>query len=75
MDETEVGGSVSVSNRSYVEFWRAMKRSKHIARRHFYIRDMVEAMQLTVPLVGTADNEADFFTKPVPPHTFFRRPT
>ena len=48
------------------------KRSKHIARRHFYIRDMVEAMQLTVPLVGTADNEADFFTKPVPPHTFFR---
>ena len=32
LDETEVGGSVSVSNRSYVEFWRAMKRSKHIAQ-------------------------------------------
>ena len=48
------------------------KRTKHIARRHFYVRDMVEAMQLTVPYVSTADNEADFFTKPVPPHTFHR---
>ena len=39
------------------------KRSKHIARRHFYIRDMVEAMELTVPFVRTDDNIADMLTK------------
>ena len=45
-------------------------RSKHIERRHFYIRDMVEAQEIVVPLVGTADNDADFFTKPLPPKRF-----
>ena len=35
------------------------RRSKHIARRHFYIRDMVEAMELTVPFVRTDDNISD----------------
>ena len=39
------------------------KRSKHIARRHFYVRDMVEAMELTVPFVRTDDNIADMLTK------------
>ena len=39
------------------------KRSKHIARRHFYVRDMVEAMELTVPYVRTDDNVADILTK------------
>ena len=38
-------------------------RSKHIARRHFYIRDMVEAMELTVPYVHTDDNISDMLTK------------
>ena len=47
------------------------KRSKHIERRHFYIRDMVEAMELRVPLVGTADNYADMLTKPLPPNVFY----
>ena len=28
-------------------------RSKHIERRHSYIRDMVEAQEIIVPLVGT----------------------
>ena len=37
-------------------------RSKHIARRHFFIRDMVEAQEVVVPLVSTDDNDADFFT-------------
>ena len=41
------------------------KKSKHIARRHFYIRDMVEAMELTVPYVRTDDNVADILTKPL----------
>ena len=35
------------------------RRSKHIARRHFYIRDMVEAMELTVPFVRTDDSISD----------------
>ena len=41
-------------------------RCKHIARRHFFVRECVENMQLRVPFVGTADNQADFFTKPLP---------
>ena len=45
-------------------------RSKHIARRHFFVRDMVEAQEIVVPLVGTKDNDADFFTKPLPPKRF-----
>ena len=46
------------------------KRSKHIARRHFYIRDMVEAMELTVPYVRTDDNIADMLTKQLPSARF-----
>ena len=47
------------------------KRSKHIERRHFYIRDMVEAMELVVPYVPTDENIADFLTKPLRPDLFF----
>ena len=47
-------------------------RSKHIKRRHFYVRDMVEAGELVVPLVRTDDNAADFFTKPMPPDKFIK---
>ena len=47
-------------------------RSKHIKRRHFYVRDMVEAHELVVPLVKTDDNPADFFTKPMSPDKFFK---
>jgi len=39
------------------------KHSKHIQRRHFYIRDMVEAMELVVPFVRTDDNISDMLTK------------
>ena len=42
----------------------------HIARRHFFIRDMVEAQEIVVPLVSTENNDADFFTKPLPPKRF-----
>ena len=45
-------------------------RSKHIERRHFFIRDMVEAQEIVVPLVNTNDNDADFLTKPLPPKRF-----
>ena len=37
-------------------------RSKHIERRHFYVRDMVESQEIVVPLVNTKENDADFFT-------------
>ena len=37
---------------------------------HFFIRDMVEAQEIVVPLVSTEDNDADFFTKPLPPKRF-----
>ena len=40
-------------------------KMKHVQRRHFYVRDMVESHELTVPFVYTDDNIADFFTKPL----------
>ena len=38
---------------------------KHVERRHFYVRDMVEKYEIEVPFVRTANNVADFFTKPM----------
>ena len=38
---------------------------KHVQRRHFFIRDMVESFEITVPFVRSADNLADFLTKPM----------
>ena len=46
-------------------------RTKHVERRHFYIRDMVEKLELRVPLVATVNNYADFFTKPLKSKAFF----
>ena len=43
---------------------------KHVQRRHFFVREMVENMRLRVPYVKTTDNLADFFTKALPPATF-----
>ena len=40
-------------------------RVKHIKRRHFYVRDMVEDHEIVVPLIRTDVNPADFFTKPM----------
>lgn len=45
-------------------------RSKHIERRHFYVRDMVEKLELSVPYVPTEDNIADIFTKTLKPTRF-----
>ena len=47
-------------------------RTKHIDRRHFYVRECVENMQLRVPFVKTVDNLADFFTKPLTSKNFYR---
>ena len=47
-------------------------RTKHIDRRHFFVRECVENMQLRVPFVKTVDNLADFFTKPLPKTQFYK---
>ena len=46
-------------------------RTKHIDRRHYFIRELVEEGRLVVPYVSTVDNHADFFTKPLKPCRFF----
>ena len=48
------------------------KQTKHILRRHFFVRDMVEKMEIKVPYVPTDKNLADIFTKPLDPQTFER---
>eukprot|EP00965_Chrysotila_dentata_P207979 6184440-Pleurochrysis_carterae.AAC.5 len=47
------------------------QRSKHIDRRHFFVRERVKSFDITVPFVRSADNLADFFTKPLPPRLLF----
>ena len=47
-------------------------RVKHVERRHFWIRELVEQQQLVVPFVSTHANLADFFTKPLEGNNFFR---
>ena len=46
-------------------------RTKHIDRRHFYVREMVENGEIVVPYVNSDDNLADFFTKPMTAKRFF----
>ena len=48
------------------------QKVKHIQRRHFFVRECVENMQITVPYVNTVDNLADFFTKPLEGKHYFR---
>ena len=43
---------------------------KHVDRRHFFVRELVENHRIRVPFVASANNLADFFTKPLPPKTF-----
>ena len=47
------------------------ERVKHIERRHFWVRELVEDFNVTVRFVATADNLADFFTKALAPSQFF----
>jgi hypothetical protein len=46
-------------------------RMKHVARRHFFVRDMVEQFEINVPYVHTKENVADIFTKALDPKQFF----
>ena len=47
------------------------QRTKHIERRHFFVREVVENEKIRVPYVRTVDNLADFFTKPLQGDRFF----
>ena len=48
-------------------------RMKHVQRRHFFVRDMVESFELEVPFVRTADNLGDILTKPMKDAKQFHR--
>ena len=50
---------------------RDSSKTKHIERRHYFIRECVENGKLRVPFVPTKDNVADFFTKPLTGKMFF----
>ena len=43
----------------------ATKRSKHIAIRYHYVRDLVAAGVITIEHISTHENLADIFTKPL----------
>jgi hypothetical protein len=45
-------------------------KTKHIQRRHFFIRELAEEQRISVPFVKTVDNWADFFTKALKPKHF-----
>ena len=45
-------------------------RMKHVERKHFYVRELVEQHKLRVTFVSTDDNLSDFFTKPLKAHRF-----
>ena len=47
-------------------------RMKHVERRHFFIRDMVESFKIEVPFVPTENNPADLFTKAMKNASRFR---
>ena len=45
-------------------------KTKHIQRRHYFVRELVEQQRISVPFVKTTDNWANFFTKPLKPKHF-----
>ena len=47
-------------------------RTKHIDRRHFFIRELVEDHTIQVQYVNSTDNLADFFTKALTAKQFFK---
>ena len=46
-------------------------RMKHVDRRHFFVRELVEDHRIRVPFVSTVNNLADFFTKALPAKKFY----
>ena len=48
------------------------RKTKHVARRHYFIRECVDAAEICVPFVPSKDNKANFYTKSFGPLDFFR---
>lgn len=48
------------------------EKTKHIERRHVYVRDLVEDNCIVVPCVSRTANMADFLTKPLAVAEFYR---
>jgi len=48
------------------------RRTKHIMRRHFFIREFVKDQSIAVRYIPSASNIADFFTKILSNKDFFR---
>ena len=40
-------------------------KMKHVERRHFFVRELVQNGKLNVTYISTDDNVADIFTKPL----------
>jgi hypothetical protein len=51
--------------------WQSASVNLFSASFHFYVRELVEEHRITVPFVASADNLADFFTKPLSARVFF----
>ena len=47
-------------------------RTKHVAVRHFFVRQHVTGGDIVVPYIPTEENLADIFTKPCQPVIFAR---
>ena len=59
---------IGIDNKGAVDMaldYRSGPRTKHIARRHLKIRELVAEAVVAVKRVATADNIADIFTKPL----------
>ena len=70
LEELGVGSddpiNLSVDNRSAQDLCynpEHHSRTKHIERRHYFVRERVESLELRVPFVRSELNMADFFTK------------
>ena len=60
-------GVINLSN-DYV----ANDRTKHIERRHFKVRELVQEAAIRVKYISTHDNVADIFTKALH-HSVFKK--
>ena len=73
-ETTDPVGLLSIDNKAAIDSSynpENHSHTKHIERRHYFVRELVEAGTLVVPFVRSDDNLADFFTKPLKAARFF----
>ena len=71
---TDVAPDMFIDNKSAIDVAYNPQhhgRMKHVERRHFFVRELVEEHKIRCPFVSTVDNLADFFTKPLRASVFF----